>query len=36
MSVLIETSFGPLVVDLFTDSVPRSACAFLKLAKAGV
>ncbi len=34
MSVLLETSVGPLVVDLHTAAAPTAARNFLKLCKA--
>lgn len=34
MSVLLDTSLGPLVIDLYTDSCPRLCLNFLKLVKA--
>lgn len=33
MSVLIETSLGDIVVDLYTDQTPNAALNFLKLCK---
>ena len=33
MSVLLETSKGDLVVDLFTEEAPRASMNFLKLCK---
>lgn len=33
MSVLIETSIGDLVVDLFVDEAPNACKNFLKLCK---
>ena len=33
MSVLIETSLGNVVVDLWTDNCPRASLNFLKLCK---
>lgn len=33
MSVLIETSLGDLVIDLFTEDCPKTTFNFLKLCK---
>lgn len=33
MSVLIETSFGDVTVDVWTDKAPRTAVNFIKLCK---
>ena len=34
MSVLLETTLGDLVIDLYTEARPRCAVNFLKLCKA--
>ena len=33
MSVLLETSLGEIVIDLYTDKVPKTCENFLKLCK---
>lgn len=33
MSVLLETTLGELVIDVFTEDAPLAACNFLKLCK---
>lgn len=33
MSVLLETSFGDIVIDLFTEKAPNACTNFLKLCK---
>lgn len=33
MSVLLETSMGDLVIDLYVDKVPKNCLNFLKLCK---
>ena len=35
MSVLLDTTFGPVTIDLFTSSAPRACLNFLKLCKLG-
>ena len=33
MAVLLETSYGDIVIDLYTDACPRTTLNFLKLCK---
>lgn len=33
MSVLVETSFGDITIDLFTEKCPKATYNFLKLCK---